>query len=171
MSTLNLVFPGPTALVLCFCLSLILFTAVCYVSRLWALPVPSGADEKGTRIHDIEASQSNLTGVMTQWAWVWTWQWEGLPLSLPISLSMRDNERVSEGVGKGMGVGVETMKMNWEVRRSKPTFERPLPALYESTVPLSMAKIVISRQMQRKPPMRQPRRPLLPPSQRLQSMV
>jgi len=172
MTPFNLVFPGSTALVLCFCISLIFLAAVCYVSRLWYMPASSDVDEKGTRNNDIETSIASLAGLWGKWSWVWSWRWEGLPLSLPVSFSVSDHEVPGVGVGKGLGVGNELMKMNWQVRQSRPGFERPLPTLYESNVPLSMAKLIISRQMQRKPPsVRPPRRASLPPSQRLQSMV
>ncbi|KAF8351968.1 hypothetical protein F5887DRAFT_1068342 [Amanita rubescens] len=45
-----------------------------------------------------------------------------------------------------------------QVRRPGPAFETPLPALYQTEVPVSMAKIIMSRHTYRKPTPRPPSR-------------
>jgi hypothetical protein len=156
MSVLSLVSPPSPTLFLCLCLSLLLLAVVSYVCRPWTSPT---SDEKETR--DNVITDSAVIGLMAELGkWSWSWHWEGIPLSLPLSLSPHDSEGVGGVIGKGVG---EVMKTNWQLRQSRPGFERPrewiwalretpltcllVPALYESNVPLSMAKIIIARQV------------------------
>jgi len=176
MGSLSLVLPGPTALALCFFLSLILLAllhhAAAYISRL-----PIISDEKeGQRANEQESSTRSWMPFVswTKWPsfdWRSNIRWEGLPqLSLPVSLSVSDNEMVGASVGKGMGVGMELMKHEWQSRRLKPAFDAPPPALYQSQAPLSMAKIIMSRHTIRRPG-NKPRPPLQPPARRQQNIV
>ncbi|KAF8625083.1 hypothetical protein AX15_005564 [Amanita polypyramis BW_CC] len=52
-----------------------------------------------------------------------------------------------------------------QVRRSGPAFETPVPTLYQTDVPASMAKIIMSRHTYRKPTQRSPSRSPSPSSQ------
>ncbi|TDL27751.1 hypothetical protein BD410DRAFT_327877 [Rickenella mellea] len=45
--------------------------------------------------------------------------------------------------------GHELVRMSWS---SKPSFDRPLQTLYDAQKPLSMAKLIMSRHAQRRPP-------------------
>ncbi|KAG5730439.1 hypothetical protein E4T56_gene15768, partial [Termitomyces sp. T112] len=76
----------------------------------------------------------------------WPWRrftWGSLP-SLPVSLAVPGNETH----GKGVGMQEKRSPQPWQTvrgRRGGPTFETPLPALYQSKEPLSMAKMIMSR--------------------------
>jgi hypothetical protein len=99
-------------------------------------------------------------------AWSLIWKWERVHAALPISLTIRD-EMVGVPVGKGAGVGLSAgasisrsemgmQQPNWQHKRSGPAFESPLPAIYQSEVPVSMAKMIMSRHTIRRPSQRPP---------------
>ncbi|KAF9460381.1 hypothetical protein BDZ94DRAFT_1238466 [Collybia nuda] len=97
----------------------------------------------------------------SSWAWGFI-SWENLPLALPVSLTTVENTT------NGRGVGLQDKRreqiQSWQptVRRGGPAFESPIPAIYQSEVPVSMAKMIMSRHTYRKPTNRPPARPLLP---------
>ncbi|RDB17391.1 hypothetical protein Hypma_001680 [Hypsizygus marmoreus] len=100
----------------------------------------------------------------SSWAWGLL-TWDSLP-TLPVSLAMSETESNGRGVGL-QSKRVEGPTQNWQqprVRRSGPAFESPLPALYQSEVPVSMAKMIMSRHTYRKPTNRPPARTVTPPS-------
>ncbi|PFH48935.1 hypothetical protein AMATHDRAFT_41902 [Amanita thiersii Skay4041] len=95
-------------------------------------------------------------------------RWDNLQLTLPVTLTMPGSDNVkSRGVGMGIGVtappvnlsapprssdektqqqGQQQPSQTWQQgRRAGPAFESPLPALYQTDVPASMAKIIMSR--------------------------
>ncbi|KIJ99711.1 hypothetical protein K443DRAFT_132947 [Laccaria amethystina LaAM-08-1] len=71
-------------------------------------------------------------------------RWDSLP-ALPLSLAAASAS--IKGSGVGMGAGVATGKSAWrqQNRGPGPTFEHPSPALYQTHVPVSMAKMIMSR--------------------------
>ncbi|KAG6872563.1 hypothetical protein C0995_008836 [Termitomyces sp. Mi166 len=95
----------------------------------------------------------------------WPWRqlsWDSLP-SLPVSLAVPGNE----SHGKGVGMQEKRPPQPWQTvrgRRGGPMFETPLPALYQSKEPLSMAKMIMSRHTYRRPSSRPPARPMSPPT-------
>ncbi|KAH7928862.1 hypothetical protein BV22DRAFT_1126221 [Leucogyrophana mollusca] len=106
-----------------------------------------------------EKGNTQLSAPMS-WSKTWSSSWS-IPLasiSLPFTLTL--DEESSSGVGAGVGVGLQrsgTLPVNWQ-RRTGPQFQPPLPALYENPVPLSMAKIIMSRHTFRRPNPNRPRR-------------
>lgn len=99
--------------------------------------------------------------------------WDSLPAP-PLSLAAASALIIGNGVG--MGVGVATGKSSWQHqnRVPGPTFEHPTPGLYQTDVPVSMAKMIMSRHTFRKPTQRPPSRPATPQiqvSRRPPSMV
>jgi hypothetical protein len=155
MGGLNLVLPGPTALAICFFLSLILLAllhhAAGYISRF-----PIISDEKeGQRANEQEISTRSWLSFVswTKWPsfdWRSSVRWEGIPqLSLPVSLSVADNEMVGASVGKGMGVGMELMKHEWQTRRLKPAFDAPRKYTRLSFVLETYSVILLGLQHQR----------------------
>ncbi|KIK68205.1 hypothetical protein GYMLUDRAFT_68086 [Collybiopsis luxurians FD-317 M1] len=99
-------------------------------------------------------------------------------VNLPVTLTASSSSTVvGRGVGLNGAVLGKQVPMSQPVR-SGPTFEQPLPAIYQSKEPLSMAKMIMSRHTFRRPNQSQrisvPRRSTsLPPasSSRPQSMV
>ncbi|KAF5384220.1 hypothetical protein D9615_003457 [Tricholomella constricta] len=100
------------------------------------------------------------------WAWG-LFTWDSLPtVSLPVSLTMVESDSNGRGVGM-QRKPVESMTQRWQPTRSKrggPAFETPLPALYQSDMPVSMAKMIMSRHTYRKPTNRPPARTVPPPT-------
>ncbi|KAI6041452.1 hypothetical protein EDC04DRAFT_1253074 [Pisolithus marmoratus] len=56
--------------------------------------------------------------------------------------------------------------VSWQPRTLGPQFQPPPPALYENPVPLSMAKLIMSRHTFRKPNPNRPRRTSIPSPKR-----
>ncbi|KAG6827716.1 hypothetical protein H0H92_010689 [Tricholoma furcatifolium] len=98
----------------------------------------------------------------SSWAWGLL-RWDRLP-SLPVSLTIPRNE--TNGVGVGMQEK-RPLPQPWQPvrgRRGGPAFETPLPAIYQSSEPLSMAKMIMSRHTYRRPSSRPPARTVAPPA-------
>lgn len=122
--------------------------------RLWSCPVTPDVHEKETLFFISKPRGRTL-------------QWNTLPASLPFALTLP--EKPSKEVGSGVGVvshkRSKTLPVISWLPRPGPRFQpprkylgassvtrcpsqhcgRPAPALYESPVPLSMAKIIMSR--------------------------
>jgi len=143
-----------------------------YVNRLSVVPDTKEGQREDNEMVSATTFSSLLS--LAKWPsfdWSSSIRWEGLSqLSLPVSLSVADNEMVGSTVGKGMGVATELVKFDWQMRRSRPTFDTPPPALYQSQAPLSMAKLIMSRHTVRRPT-NKPRSPPQPPARRNQNMV
>ncbi|KAH7910399.1 hypothetical protein BJ138DRAFT_1008912 [Hygrophoropsis aurantiaca] len=110
------------------------------------------------------ATGEKVDNALSKPLWSWTKAWNpswSMPLSsvsLPFTLIL--DEESSTQVGAGIGVGLrrsDTLPVNWK-RRQGPQFQPPLPALYENPMPLSMAKIIMSRHTFRRPNPNRPRR-------------
>ncbi|KAF5365287.1 hypothetical protein D9758_005336 [Tetrapyrgos nigripes] len=118
---------------------------------------------------------------------------DSLPVSLPMTLvAPPANTMAGRGVGLNAGsvlsrppsqqgsmaqVPRSPSPPQWRGRRG-PTFDQPVPSIYQSQEPISMAKIIMSRHTFRRPapPKPAPRRskslpPSSSPSSRPQSMV
>lgn len=172
MGDFKVVLPSSMALAICLLLALVILTLL-HVMASYSGRLTVVSDEKESlKANGVEVSEPNLLRLMSLSERTWDGRlWEGLPqLSLPISLSVVDNETVGLGVGNGKGVSREIVKYNWQ-RRSKPEFDAPPFAVYESQVPLSMAKIIMSRHTIRRPNLNRPRPAVQPPARRLYSMV
>ncbi|KIJ64693.1 hypothetical protein HYDPIDRAFT_28063 [Hydnomerulius pinastri MD-312] len=146
------VFMACTASVLLLILARIIFSFM----RLWSCPLArTEGQEKGSSLLSLSTSSFSKP-------WSSSLQWNTLPVSLPFTLRMP--EKASAEVGTGVGVGLsqkrpETLPVAiWQPRRSGPQFQPPPPALYENPVPLSMAKIIMSRHTFRRPNPNRPRR-------------
>jgi len=90
----------------------------------------------------------------------WSWHWDGLHLSLPVSLTIREKDCPETGAGMGVAAALQTQQTQrppnqivWHARQSprSPTFEAPLPALYDTPVPISAAKLIMARHTFRRP--------------------
>ncbi|PCH36780.1 hypothetical protein WOLCODRAFT_157470 [Wolfiporia cocos MD-104 SS10] len=82
------------------------------------------------------------------------WNWSGLPASFSLG-SLIGEESREDGSEKGVGGyvgGAELVRMDWQMGRP-----RSGPQVPHQQVPLSMAKLIMSRHSQRRP-MRLPRR-------------
>jgi len=129
----------------------------------FSIVTSTDADEKGVAVHRTPSNGTSL-----EKSWNWSWQWERMNLSLPVSLSM--GEKDCPGIGGGTGVAValqeqerhqrqqptHTPKARWQTHRRNVGFEPPLPALYDTPVPMSMAKMIMSRHTYRKPSLNRP---------------
>ncbi|KAE9402720.1 hypothetical protein BT96DRAFT_974132 [Gymnopus androsaceus JB14] len=73
--------------------------------------------------------------------------WDGV--NLPVTLIAPPTNTV---VGRGIGInGAVLGKQMSQPVRSGPAFEQPLPAIYQSKEPVSMAKMIMSRHTFRRP--------------------
>ncbi|OBZ76032.1 hypothetical protein A0H81_03082 [Grifola frondosa] len=99
------------------------------------------------------------------------WNWTGLPVSFSLGTLIGEEEQEEEKstVGRYVG-GSELVRMDWKVGR-----QRLVPTMHDSRLPLSMAKIIMSRHSQRRPmrlPRRMPGMPRpTPPSRLMESFV
>ncbi|KAH9933091.1 hypothetical protein B0H21DRAFT_699550 [Amylocystis lapponica] len=101
------------------------------------------------------------------------WSWNGLsPVSFSLGTLIGEDaqERGMKSILGGYIGGGDLMRMNWQVGR--PRFG---PPVYDAHAPLSMAKLIMSRHSQRRPP-RVPRRAPgmprpTPPSRLVESVV
>jgi len=104
--------------------------------------------EKPTIATAAPATTTTMTDKKTT-SWFWGLiKWDSLP-ALP-SVRNRIN-----------GVSMSETERGWQPqqqrgRRPGPAFEHPLPALYQSDVPVSMAKMIMSRHTFRRPTSRPP---------------
>jgi len=132
-------------------------------------------------------SQSTKYGALSRWSW--SKSSEGLPMSLPAILASSEKDGTSVDAGRGVAAAMQQQqqdqerqppKMTWQKHRRSPGFVAPLPALYDTPVPMSMAKMIMSRHTYRRPsPNRTPPRSVpiqvrpvsQPPSRPLHSMV
>lgn len=170
MDDFKLVLPCSTTLAVCLLLALIILTLLHVTAGYFSrLTVVSGEKQSA---NEVEISERNFLRLLSLSKWTWDRSfWEGLPqVTLPVSLSAIDSETVGPGVGNGKGISGELVKFNWQ-RRSRPEFDAPPFAVYESQVPLSMAKIIMSRHTVRRPNLNRPRPAVQPPARRLHSMV
>ncbi|KAL4071716.1 hypothetical protein V8B97DRAFT_1500398 [Scleroderma yunnanense] len=80
------------------------------------------------------------------------------PASLPFTLRM--TEKMPPPAGSSVSVPSKRSLLvpRWHTRTPGPQFQPPPPALYENPVPLSMAKLIMSRHTFRKPNPNRPRR-------------
>lgn len=199
-------FPSVTALALALVASvvLIVLVRVAFIRLVNIFNVPKSsadvdANEKGTHpspsLHSTEPlnARSSKYGAMSTWSWCWSWRWEGLPVSLPVSLAVTEKDWPGADAGIGVTAAMQQQqqlgqqgqqrqppKLTWQKHRRSLGFEPPLPALYDTPVPASMAKMIMSRHTYRRPgPNRPPPRPTpvqarpvsQPPSRPLHSLV
>ncbi|EGO01160.1 hypothetical protein SERLA73DRAFT_179255 [Serpula lacrymans var. lacrymans S7.3] len=84
--------------------------------------------------------------------WYHNLHWDALPPFLPFSMGQKSAFQVGTGMSAHMSPKAsEAMAVSWRSRRPRPNFQPPLAALYENPVPLSMAKIIMSRHTFRRP--------------------
>jgi len=90
---------------------------------------------------------------------------------LPISFSLSTKEPILVGTPGALPSSPEGTPVHWQVKSSKlgPAFVAPLPAIYQSDVPVSMAKMIMSRHNYRRPT--PPRKVSTPAPRRTTSMV
>ncbi|KIK76820.1 hypothetical protein PAXRUDRAFT_168675 [Paxillus rubicundulus Ve08.2h10] len=144
-------------------LLLVLARIVFALMRLSSCPMsrPEG-QEKESRL--VSLSTFSFSG-----PWSHSLNWNTLPVSLPFILCVP--EKPSPEAGNVVDVGLspkrpETLPVaNWYSRCPGPQFQPPPPALYENPVPLSMAKIIMSRHTFRRPNPNRPRRTSIASSQ------
>jgi len=102
----------------------------------------------------------------------WHWRWEGLPVSAPVFRSPVLTEPGTGHPPRTVTPNHPPSPVHIRTKTPGPAFDHPLPALYETEVPASMAKMIMSRHTIRKPTTpRPPRRSPAPAATRLQSMV
>ncbi|KAI9060028.1 hypothetical protein FKP32DRAFT_1595776 [Trametes sanguinea] len=71
------------------------------------------------------------------------WNWSGLPVSFSIGSLLGEDEQTDT---TGYVGGSELSRMDWQVGQSRLVTDLP-----DSRVPISMAKLIMSRHMQRRP--------------------
>lgn len=178
-------FPSPCSVLLCFLAGLCLFFTLRLVvhrhSTTKTITIPGEKEKRSHTVH-VERKSSSSS--------IWRlFAWEGLPVSLPITLTAPLNATT---VGRGVGVtaGIPPVlsspprssvanharsqsekPVSWH--RCGPSFEQPVPAIYQSQEPLSMAKLIMSRHTFRRPTPKPPKRSVsVPPTpSRPQHMV
>lgn len=146
---------------------------------------PSPPPRTGTQVPTSHGSNS-FQQKPSRWRWVAAFmpsraRWLQITSSMPVSFSSLS---VSKDAKLGRGVGVveggmrqisppprPTMRREGSegaARRNGkapgPTFETPVPALYQAEVPASMARIILSRHTFRKSAPGAPRKPITPSS-------
>jgi len=145
--SLSVVFMAAAASVLLLFVARILFLLM----RLWSCPM--------VRPESQEKENPLFAVSFVSKPWGRSLQWNILPVSLPFTLTLP--EKPSPEVGNGVGMGLSRKPMlpivNWH-RRTGPQFQPPPPALYENPVPVSMAKMIMSRHTFRRPNPNRPRR-------------
>ncbi|KAI0767602.1 hypothetical protein C8Q74DRAFT_1281212 [Fomes fomentarius] len=72
------------------------------------------------------------------------WNWSGLPVSFSLDSLIGEDEQLEEP--KGYVGGTELTRMDWQVSRS-----RFVTQPYDSRAPMSMAKLIMTRHIQRRP--------------------
>ncbi|CAA7265237.1 unnamed protein product [Cyclocybe aegerita] len=90
----------------------------------------------------------------------WYWglvKWDSLPLpSFPRARTGAPSSPSMSEAGRGRWGSPQQYQHISQGRRPGPAFETPLPALYQSEVPVSMAKMIMSRHTFRRPTSRPP---------------
>ncbi|KAG6380233.1 hypothetical protein JVT61DRAFT_8325 [Boletus reticuloceps] len=142
--SLSAVFMAAAASVLLLFIARILFLLM----RLWSCPIRTESEQKENTYGRYSAHVSN--------PWGRSLQWNILPVSLPFTLALSEKPSAEVGSGLAQKRSQTLPVVNWQPR-ARPQFQPPPPALYETPVPLSMAKIIMSRHTFRKP--NRPRRP------------
>ncbi|KAG9308333.1 hypothetical protein JVU11DRAFT_12097 [Chiua virens] len=147
--SISSIFMAAAASILLLFVARILFSLM----RLWSCPIlRPEAQEKESSLRFL---------FFTTKPWGSSLQWNTLPVSIPFSLTIP--EKHSPEVGNGAGVSLSQKRsqilpvVNWRPRTA-PQFQPPPPALYENPVPLSMAKMIMSRHTFRRPNPNRPRR-------------
>ncbi|ESK87987.1 hypothetical protein Moror_10834 [Moniliophthora roreri MCA 2997] len=182
-------FPSPCSLILCFFVAVFLILAIRYGLHYRSSRTPvaiSGDKEKRTSQGTTQLEQKSSSRRL--------FIWDGLPLSLPVTLTAPRNTTVGKGVGVSASVAPVSRTSSppppppppprgpinqsqpqpvMSQSRRGPSFEQPLPAIYQSQEPISMAKMIMSRHTFRRPGQKMPRRSASAPptSSRPQSMV
>ncbi|KAF9555847.1 hypothetical protein CPC08DRAFT_118058 [Agrocybe pediades] len=94
----------------------------------------------------VNASEASQTKKMSSWLWGLV-KWDSLPPAAAIA---------ERGGWQPPSSPQMQQIQRQQTRRQRPSFEQPLPALYESQVPVSMAKMIMSRHTFRRPASRPP---------------
>jgi len=160
MSNVSFPLSNHTAILLSFLVSLFLL-AVIRAALHFLRSRTSPSLEKQTLIQErpknVEQQSSSSSSSTSSWGWS-LFTWDNLP-TLPISFKVDENNMKGRGVG--LAASQSPPSQPWQRgRRSGPAFEQPLPAMYQTDVPVSMAKMIMSRHTFRKPAQRPPPRPL-----------
>ncbi|KAF9238063.1 hypothetical protein BU15DRAFT_75459 [Melanogaster broomeanus] len=156
------VFMACTASVLLLVVARIMFALV----RLWSCPIahPEGQEK--------ESSLLSLCSLSFSKPWRNSLQWNTLPVALPFAL--RIPEKPSPEAGNDVGATLQqkrpetlsVMRTGKHVVQDHNSSHLVTPTLYESPVPLSMAKIIMSRHTFRRPNPNRSRRTSLASSSR-----
>jgi len=138
--------PSLSALFMAAAASALLLLVARVLFSLWSCPMVR-TDSQGK-----ESSLLFLAFFTRPWGR--SLQWNTLPVSLPFTLTLPEKSSPVVGNGVGMGLSQKAPQMlqvlNWRPRAG-PRFQPPPPALYENPVPLSMAKMIMSRHTFRRP--------------------
>ncbi|KAJ7594118.1 hypothetical protein C8J56DRAFT_428295 [Mycena floridula] len=155
--------PSRSSILLSFVASICLLW-VFRLAFLWATS-PSGSIQEKQR--QCQKTKLSSWGILT---------WESLP-DCPISLTVSPRDTMGRGVGLGVGVPLmgpqkhslktpqvpQTAQVNWQPPRGRQTVQQST-SQYNSQVPVSMAKMIMSRHTFRRPAQPAPRPPQPPRS-------
>ncbi|TFK31552.1 hypothetical protein BDQ12DRAFT_729459 [Crucibulum laeve] len=190
MATVDLSLSVPSSSILLSLLASVVLLAAIRAAVIYLRPQGPAHEQHSEKLilaqeqghHPLKGSEGGNTGSerpTSSWGWGFL-TWESLP-ALPVSLTMSEHGAKGRGVGLGAGSMLakqqqQTQNMQQQWQRRGPAFERPLPALYQTEVPASMAKMIMSRHTFRRPASRPPPRSAttIPPIQiqrRTPSMV
>ncbi|KAF5350472.1 hypothetical protein D9756_008629 [Leucocoprinus leucothites] len=161
----NVAFPlSSHSSILLSLLASVFLLAVIRAALLFLRARTSSSSEKQALVHaqqqknvEQQSSQSSQSSSSSSWGLGFL-RWESLP-TLPLSLKLNENDMKGRGVGFA-STSQPPAAQSWQPgRRSGPAFEHPLPAMYQSEEPVSMAKMIMSRHTFRKPAQRPPPKP------------
>jgi len=153
MADFTVVAPSYYSMLMTLILSLTLFATV----RVAVFVFGAVSKSMGDKTSDLELVESRS-------AFSLRLKWD----VLPISFSLSTNKQSTLGSGPA---STEGTPVHWQVKSAKlgPAFETPLPAIYQSEVPVSMAKMIMSRHNYRRPT--PPRKVSTPAPRKAMSMV
>jgi len=155
----TVVAPSYYSVLLTLTLSLALFAAVRAAVFVFGLLSKSIGDKAGADLELVHQQRSPFSLRL---------KWDVLPISF--SLSTKEPLLVRTNSGAILS-STDGTPVHWQVKSGKlgPAFVAPLPAIYQSDVPVSMAKMIMSRHNYRRPT--PPRKVSTPAPRRAMSMV
>lgn len=139
----------------------LLLLAHCIFSfmQLWSCPLASPRNQEKTSM--VPLSLCHKFQTIQQW---------NTPTSLPFTFRFPEKPPQPENnIGALPKRSASLPVVSWQSRALGPQFQPPPPALYENPVPLSMAKLIMSRHTFRKPNPSRPRGTSITSSKRLMS--
>ncbi|KAF6746010.1 hypothetical protein DFP72DRAFT_1050974 [Ephemerocybe angulata] len=124
-----------------------------FVSVSTTAPAPSSTTSTSSPSEKASTGTAAVAPPRPRSSWLWGLvKWDTLP-AFPVDVTTAASPRAHLAIGSGAGVMGEKWPQMQQanarrapvVRGPGPAFERPLPTLYQSDMPVSMAKMIMSR--------------------------